>query len=57
MMAINMEKYELESLNRIFSEISLKDVKFKQFIGPECLTGGIASVLPALSMLQREASA
>lgn len=49
---VAIQKYIVDSTERIYSKLPLKEISVNQYVGPEN-TSNISSLLPAIGMLQQ----
>lgn len=55
MNAVALQKYIVDSTERIYSKLPLREINVSSYTGPEN-TSNIASLLPAIGMMQQAAS-
>ena len=53
MTAVNLQKYAIDSTQRIFEKLPLKDIKVHNYMGAGEAGGGAGRLLPGLQQLQQ----
>lgn len=53
MTAVNLQKYAIDSTQRIFEKLPLKDIKVHNYMGADEAGGGAGRLLPGLQQLQQ----